>query len=129
MLKEILEKHAELAARYNIRGMKIPLEALVPGDYSTERLKNRCTVLTYMHTDYSVEFAELLNRLPFKHWKNYPDITTLSQEDIDEIYFEVVDMFHFLFTMLLTMGLDAETFYNYYMSKLEENHNRQDRGY
>ena len=71
----------------------------------------------------------------WKYWKkdyvkySKLKISDLSEGDRKELYMEWVDILHFFMNYAASMGLDAETAYNYYMSKAEENKQRQKDGY
>jgi len=80
----------------------------------------------------TLEFAELLERLPFKEWKTYPEERLLGfkdEEDMLETYYEYIDMFHFFMNIGLALGIDGETFEKLYVTKNQENFDRQARGY
>jgi len=71
----------------------------------------------------------------WKYWKKdhskYENmkISDLSEGDRKELFMEWVDVLHFFINYAASIGLDAETVYNYYFSKAEENKNRQKQGY
>lgn len=71
------------------------------------------------------EMAELMEQLQYKWWKQYVG------QDVDfiEAKYEIVDMFHFLVSIALLWGMDAEEFFAIYQSKMTENINRQKRNY
>jgi len=80
----------------------------------------------------NIEFAELIERLPFKYWKSYtPEQLKgfLNEEHKLEIWYEFIDMAHFFINMGLGLGIGPDEFYNLYRSKNKENFDRQDRGY
>lgn len=71
----------------------------------------------------------------WKPWKkSHKQITELtyngmSENDKKELKMELIDMQHFLFNMMLSVGMTPEEFFNYYYSKNKENRERQKRGY
>lgn len=65
------------------------------------------------------EVSELLNEVNFKWWKNPKE---LNKNAIKE---ELVDILHFYIGMCINMGMSAEEMYKIYLSKNEENYNRQ----
>jgi len=78
------------------------------------------------------EFTELIERLPFKTWKNYPnelEADFLDEEHKLECWYEWVDMFHFFINIGLALGIDAKSAFKLYYTKNKENFDRQDRGY
>jgi len=71
------------------------------------------------------EEAELMDSLPWKHWRPQG-----AQEfDIQNARVELVDMFHFLMSIGQVLGMTAESFTRIYMEKNKVNHERQDSGY
>ena len=73
------------------------------------------------------EFGELMERLPYKSWKTYPE--KMSGDGILEMQFKMIDMLHFLVNMMMGAGITAERAYNLYVSKNRENVRRQENGY
>ena len=71
----------------------------------------------------------------WKRWKklhgSYADMkfSDLSKEDQLECKFEIVDILHFFMNMAASIGMTSQEMYNMYMSKNQENRERQDRGY
>ncbi len=71
----------------------------------------------------------------WKPWKStHKDIRTkklsdLSPGDLKELKMEFIDVMHFVFNAGLAIGVTPDELYNYYISKNEENWDRQKRGY
>lgn len=71
----------------------------------------------------------------WKPWKgSYKKIgemkfSEMTPSDLKELKMELIDIQHFLFNMMLAIGMTPEETYNYYFAKNEENRNRQKRGY
>ncbi len=65
------------------------------------------------------ELAEGLEATSFKWWKNKKD---LGEDYLKE---EIVDMLHFLVSMALRSGMDADELYSRYVDKNKENFDRQ----
>lgn len=71
----------------------------------------------------------------WKRWKkDYSSFenkkfSDLSLEDQLECKFEIVDMLHFFMNYAASIGMTSQEMYNMYMSKNEENRNRQKKGY
>ena len=71
----------------------------------------------------------------WKPWKstNKPTreltLSDLSEGDLKELKMEWIDTMHFVFNAGLSIGVTVEEFYNYYLSKNEENWNRQKNNY
>jgi dimeric dUTPase (all-alpha-NTP-PPase superfamily) len=66
-----------------------------------------------------VELAEVLEEAHYKWWKNPEEIQMDSLKD------ELVDVLHFLISMCLKTGMDAEELRRRYVAKNEENIRRQ----
>ena len=65
------------------------------------------------------ELAELIGEINFKWWKNLKPVNT------EAVKGELVDLLHFLISMCLKMGMDADELHNLYINKNRENQNRQ----
>ena len=101
-------------------------------DYENAPFKDRVDDISRQWRNLSLEFAELLERLPFKEWKSYPEETLQGfkdDEDMLETYYEYIDMFHFFMNIGLALGIDGEIFEKLYVTKNKENFDRQKRGY
>lgn len=101
-------------------------------NYETATFKQKVDNLSVQWRNMTLEFAELLERLPFKEWKTYsPEaLENFSDEDLKlEVLYEYIDMFHFFLNMGLCLGIDGETFKKLYYTKNKENFDRQNRGY
>lgn len=101
-------------------------------DYKHASFDERIQDLTTQWRNITLEFAELLERLPFKEWKTYSDEQKrdfLNEEMKLETWYEYIDMFHFFLNMGLALGIDGPTFERLYLTKNKENFDRQDRGY
>lgn len=53
----------------------------------------------------------------------------LSESDRREIFFEIIDLWHFFLNMNIALGLTSEDIFEGYYIKNAENFARQDRGY
>ena len=65
------------------------------------------------------EMAEALDGTDWKWWKNK------KEKDPDYLKEEIVDMLHFLVSMALRSGMNAEELYQRYLAKNQENFDRQ----
>ena len=71
----------------------------------------------------------------WKPWKSKnPEIrkqklSDLTPGDLKELKMEFIDVMHFVFNAGLAVGVTPKEFYNYYLSKNEENWNRQENNY
>ena len=66
------------------------------------------------------ETSEVLDELNWKHWKNEKSV------DWENVKGEVVDLLHFVISMALTCGMNADELHYRYMEKNAENHARQE---
>ena len=71
----------------------------------------------------------------WKPWKSKnPEVrkqklADLTPADLKELKMEFIDVMHFVFNAGLAIGVTPKEFYNYYLSKNEENWNRQENNY
>jgi hypothetical protein len=71
----------------------------------------------------------------WKYWKNdyskYQNMkfSDLSESDQLECKFEIIDILHFFLNMATSIGMTPQEMFNMYMSKNQENRDRQARGY
>lgn len=101
-------------------------------DYDTATHKEKVDDITRQWRNITLEFAELLERMPFKEWKTYDPAVLADfkdKEDMLETYYEYIDMWHFFMNIGLALGIDGDTFEKLYVSKNKENFGRQARGY
>ena len=56
-------------------------------------------------------------------------LSDLTPGDLKELKMEWIDVMHFVFNAGLAIGVTPKEFYNYYLSKNEENWNRQRNNY
>jgi dimeric dUTPase (all-alpha-NTP-PPase superfamily) len=101
-------------------------------DYDTASFKEKIDDISVQWRNMTLEFAELLERLPFKEWKEYPQERLEAFKDKEELletYYEYIDMFHFFMNIGLALGISGEVFEKLYTTKNKENFDRQERGY
>ena len=71
----------------------------------------------------------------WKYWKKdyskYENMkfSDLSENDQIECKFEIIDILHFFLNMAISIGMTPQEMFNMYMSKNQENRDRQIRGY
>ena len=93
-------------------------------------------------TDEYTEFMDAIGGIndgigngAWKYWKadnviaKQLTLEDLSEGDLKELQMEVVDMFHFFMNFALMAGMSGSDLFNMYISKNEENFERQKRGY
>lgn len=101
-------------------------------NYDTASFHERVKDISVQWRNMNLEMSELLERLPYKEWKSYPEDSLKdfkSKEDMLETYYEYIDVFHFFMNVGLALGIDGDTFEKLYITKNKENFDRQARGY
>lgn len=101
-------------------------------DFSKLDFTEKVKLMIYHKAMVDLEFAELLERLPYKQWRSYSEQEKagfVSEEQKMETFYEFIDMFHFFLNIGLLLGIDGKTFKQLYYAKNKENFNRQIRGY
>jgi hypothetical protein len=101
-------------------------------DYHSASFEERVADITRQWRNINCEMAELIERLPFKEWKNYtPEQKAgfTSEEHRLEVLYEYIDIWHFIMNIGLALGVNGETFKKLYATKNKENIDRQNRGY
>lgn len=101
-------------------------------DYDNASFSLKVDDITTQWRNLTLEFAELLERLPYKEWKTYTNdqlAGKMSKEQMLEIQYEYCDMFHFFINMGLALGIDGDRLEKLYVTKNAENFDRQKRGY
>lgn len=92
----------------------------------TEKVKD----ISVQWRNLTLEFAELLERLPYKEWKTYTtEQRELTEDELLEVKYEYIDMFHFFLNIGLCLGIDGVEFEKLFVTKNNENFERQNRGY
>lgn len=110
MLRLLFEKQDELNRRIGVDCGGLDEEG------QTTWTLNYCRAM-------SQEIAELTDSVPWKWWAKYQEF------DKQNARVEVVDLFHFLISLALVMGMTADDVFDLYMEKNKVNHARQDSGY
>jgi hypothetical protein len=80
------------------------------------------------------ELEELDELLPWKHWSKatigeevYPDKS--QSERLNELKIELVDIWHFLMSSFMCVGMGPKELYDLYIAKNKVNFERQQKGY
>tara|TARA_R110001592_G_scaffold89044_1_gene261953 strand:+ start:449 stop:946 length:498 start_codon:yes stop_codon:yes gene_type:complete len=89
-------------------------------DFRTFQLKENILAL---HS----EVTEILEWLPWKNWKNYE--TKYPVNKVAEARYEAIDCLHFIFNIMMLLGMSPEMVFDGFMRKQSENRARQQRGY
>lgn len=132
----LVKEEAQLPTVEEMFAMQLQLQKFLAAkgksiNYETATFKERVECISAQWRNMTLEFAELLERLPFKEWKTYTpeQLAGLSEEDQIEVDMEFIDMWHFMMNIGLLIGMNGEKFRKYYYLKNKENFDRQNRGY
>lgn len=95
--------------------------------YSPEKLtfEERMEVMRQYVLALSVEQTELLDELPWKPWKNYPEVTI----DRDKMIAEWVDCLVFLFDQAIILGIAPSEIETKFVEVVENLFNRIQNNY
>lgn len=92
-------------------------------DIDTATFRQKVDDITIQFRNLTVEFAEMLERLPFKEWKEYsPEQMSgwVSDEQKLETYYEFCDMWLFFINIARLLGINDQVLTNLYFTKNEE---------
>ena len=120
-LKTIYDKQEELQERLGMMSL-----------YRASDMHRKCKLAIENVFHLNVELVEMMERLPFKYWKTYPEGKLNdwgSEEQRVETLFEYIDALHFFLNIGLVFGFTAEEIFHFYKAKNKENFDRQERGY
>jgi dimeric dUTPase (all-alpha-NTP-PPase superfamily) len=110
-MKDKLDKMFNLQNKLNERiGIKISKLS------SSEKIK---WIIKYSIALFQ-ENSELIDTVPWKWWKKKNVFKK------NEARMELIDIFHFLISIALMLGLDSKKFFSIYVKKNKINHFRQD---
>jgi hypothetical protein len=113
--RSLMEKLGVPALDNKRKDVKIPI---------TEFTKMLTSFSQTCTTALSCEITELLDALPWKPWKkNYKEI------DLNNAHIEIVDMLHFVIELAIIWGMTERKLYDLYLKKMQENIDRQKKGY
>lgn len=70
------------------------------------------------------ELDELLSEVNWKPWKK-----TKKTIDLEELRYEIIDIFTFTLSLMIAWGMTEEECFQYFMAKNKENLDRIERGY
>ncbi len=72
----------------------------------------------------SNELNEILDWINWKHWK-----TNKKKVNIIEVKYEIIDLLHFVLSLMLVWDMDEKEIFDLYFTKNKENFERQKKGY
>lgn len=105
--------------------------------FDSNDMKKRTEYIDKQIRNLVVELSELLNLLPYKDWKDYTKKETrwmlfrdeYKKEEWLELQYEWIDALHFLINIGLMLEIDSEKAFKLYITKVQENKERQERKY
>ena len=122
--------------------LQLKLQKRLGVDFSNMSISHIAEYCIYNNHCMSDEQGEFLDSLggkdgnaSWKHWKaanqemKNKKFSDLSNVEILEAKYEVVDMFHFFINYALSIGMTGSELFNMYVAKNQENHKRQDENY
>lgn len=124
-LSVIFDRQDALMRRYHDKASKTKSEyfPMWPIDMSSKSDQRACREAGLKAVE---ELFEALRE--FRNWKPHRD-TDVPEFDRDAFVEEIVDALHYIFEMLVLVGVDSATLYDAYLAKNAKNHMRLDNGY
>ena len=136
-LQDLYDLQAKTQQMYfNSQGRK-PFSEFSIGDVIDFLLLTEHAIIDELHEmiDAVGGIKDGVGNAAWKPWKSANSeirkkkLSDLSDGDIKELKMEFIDVMHFVFNAGLVLGITPNELYNYYISKNEENWNREKRGY
>jgi hypothetical protein len=136
-LEDLYSLQAKTQEMYFTKQGKKPFSELTIGEVIDFLMINNHAIIDELHemVDAVGGIKDGVGNAAWKPWKSANadirkhKLSDLSQGDLKELKMEWVDVMHFVFNAGLAIGVTPAEFYNYYLSKNEENWNRARTGY
>jgi len=136
-LEDLYSLQAETQQMYFKKQGRKPFSEMNIGDVIDFLMVTNHAIIDELHemVDAVGGIEDGVGNAAWKPWKSAnPEIrqkklSDLSPGDLKELKMEWIDVMHFVFNAGLAIGVTPAEFYNYYLSKNEENWNRAKRGY
>ena len=141
------DDHSSLADLYDLQAKTQEMYFAKQGKPGFDQFATGDVVDFLMWTEHAIvdELHEMMDAVggmhdgvgnaAWKPWKNAnPEarkrkLSDLSDRDLKELKMEWIDVMHFVFNAGLALGITSKEFYNFYLSKNEENWSRQKNNY
>ena len=94
--------------------------------FKKSEIKDPHLVIPMAWGSMSALWGAMLDKLPYKKWKKY---TGKEKLELNKLAFNYQGIIDSLLMMALSLDVDPQMFYNLYNSKVQENIDRQKRGY
>jgi hypothetical protein len=136
-LQDLYDLQAKTQEMYFKKQGRKPFSDFTIGDLIDFLMVNNHAIVDELHemVDAVGGMHDGVGNAAWKPWKSSnPEVRTktlkdLSEGDLKELKMEWIDVMHFVFNAGLAIGVTPKEFYNYYLSKNEENWDRQRNGY
>jgi len=136
-LEDLYSLQAEKQKMYFQKQGRKPFSEMNIGDVIDFLMVTNHAIIDELHemVDAVGGIEDGVGNAAWKPWKSSnPEIrqkklSDLSPGDLKELKMEWIDVMHFVFNAGLAIGVTPKEFYNYYLSKNEENWNRQRNNY
>lgn len=136
-LQDLYDLQSKTQEMYFQKQGRKPFSDFTIGDLIDFLMVNNHAIVDELHemVDAVGGMHDGVGNAAWKPWKSSnPEIRTktlkdLSEGDLKELKMEWIDVMHFVFNAGLAIGVTPKEFYNYYLSKNEENWNRARNGY
>jgi hypothetical protein len=136
-LEDLYSLQAETQQMYFKKQGRKPFSEMNIGDVIDFLMVTNHAIIDELHemVDAVGGIEDGVGNAAWKPWKSAnPEIrqkklSDLSPGDLKELKMEWIDVMHFVFNAGLAIGVTPAEFYNYYLSKNEENWNRQKNNY
>lgn len=124
MLKNMMESQMSFQASLSTDFTNLVATHSAAGQGSS--IQDWAQAMSYNILASHAELTELLEWIPWKNWKTYGPMT---EAQLGEAKYEAIDILHFLFNMMMLLGMKPDDVYDLFMRKQMENRERQKRGY
>jgi hypothetical protein len=136
-LEDLYSLQAETQQMYFQKQGRKPFSEMNIGDIIDFLMVTNHAIIDELHemVDAVGGIEDGVGNAAWKPWKSAnPEIrqkklSDLSPGDLKELKMEWIDVMHFVFNAGLAIGVTPKEFYNYYLSKNEENWNRARNNY
>ena len=136
-LEDLYSLQAETQQMYFKKQGRKPFSEMNIGDVIDFLMVTNHAIIDELHemVDAVGGIEDGVGNAAWKPWKSAnPEIrqkklSDLSPGDLKELKMEWIDVMHFVFNAGLAIGVTSDEFYNYYLSKNEENWDRQKNNY
>lgn len=136
-LQDIYDLQAKTQNMYFEKQGRKPFSQLNIGELVDFLLVNEHAIVDELHemTDAVGGMHDGVGNGAWKPWKSVnadfrkKSLSDLSEGDLKELKMEWIDVMHFVFNAGLAIGVTPKEFYNYYLSKNEENWSRARNNY